>query len=207
MMIDFKSLIQKHNIQPRGVIQLGAHYWQEKEMFVSMGIKEFVLVEPQEHAFKVMYQKTHDVNALCFKYAVSDYDGYIEMYCEDANHGQSSSLLRPQKHIEKYPNIIFNHTESVEVVRIENIEFDRTKYNILVMDLQGNELKALLGAGDLLDYIDCIHTEVNFIEMYEGCVLIDELNDYLSEWGFQNVYTGQNTNNQGWSDAFYIKSN
>ena len=205
-MIDFKSLIQKHNIKPKGVIQLGAHYFQEKEIFTSLGINDFVLVEPQQHAFNHLLNVCQDVNAITFKCAVSDFEDMVEMYCDDINGGQSSSLLEPKEHLKKYSNIKFPRKEWVDVRRLENLEFDRKKYNVLVMDLQGNELKALLGAGNLLQYIDCIHTEVNFIEMYEGCILIDELNDYLAMMGFENVFTGQNTNNQGWSDAFYVKT-
>lgn len=205
-MIDFKSLIQQYDIEPRGVIQLGCHYFQEKEIFTSLGIKDFVLVEPQHHAFSIMLDKTTDINAVIFKCAVSDYCGEANMFCECSNHGQSSSLLKPKEHKAKYPNIIFEHFETVPVYRIEDLEFDRKRYNILVMDLQGGELRALYGCGMLLKYIDCIHTEVNFIEMYEGCCLINELDEFLEGWNFNRVYTGENTNNQGWSDAFYVKS-
>jgi FkbM family methyltransferase len=94
----------------------------------------------------------------------------------------------------------------VTVKRIESLQFDRAKYNILVMDLQGNELKALQGAEkDFLMNIDAIYTEINFDEMYEGCAMVDELDAYLMIYQFYRVETGANYNNQGWTDAFYIK--
>lgn len=206
MMIDFAYCIKKYNIKPKGVIQLGAHYFQEKEIFTSLGINDFVLVEPQQHAFNKILDRTLDVDAKLFRCAVSDYEGIMTMYCDSINQGQSSSLLKPKEHLNKYTNIKFDKTEDVEVRMLENMPFNRSKYNVLVMDLQGNELKALLGAGGLLDYIDCIHTEVNFIEMYEGCCLIIDLDEYLKEWNFERVETGENTNSQGWSDAFYVKT-
>jgi FkbM family methyltransferase len=145
------------------------------------------------------------LNAICYNCAVSDFSGYVDMICEKVNGSQSSSLLVPKEHLNEYPFIKFDHKENVYVERLENLDFDRTKYNILVMDLQGNELQALKGSGNLLDHIDCIYTEVNFREMYKECVLIDELDSYLTGFGFSRVETGEDYNNQGWSDAFYIK--
>ena len=72
MTLDFKNLIKKYGINPKGVIQLGTHYWQEKPVFVSMGINDFVLVEPQKEPFAIMKSKTSDVNAIAINCAVSD---------------------------------------------------------------------------------------------------------------------------------------
>jgi len=204
-MLDFVKLIAKYNIKPIGIIQLGAHWFQEKQAFISVGVKDFVLVEPQKDAFDIMIKNADGVNAICFNLAVSDYNGEDFMFCDNVNQGQSSSLLKPKDHEEIYPTIKFTRKELVHVRKLETLDFDRLKYNILVMDLQGNELKALKGDSMLLRYIDCIYTEVNFREMYENCVQVDELDEYLSNFGFARVETGQNYNNQGWSDAFYVK--
>jgi FkbM family methyltransferase len=205
MMLDFTSLISKYNIKIKGIIQLGAHYFQEREVFTNLGVKDFVLVEPQTHAFQILKHKCNGLNAALFKYAVSDEEGIFEMKCDRSNEGQSSSLLEAKEHLRIYPGIEFTRTEKVRVKRLENLYFDRQKYNVLVMDLQGNELKAIKGAGNLLETIDAIYTEVNFIEMYKGCVLIDDLDTYLFSKGFTRVETGENYNKQGWSDAFYIR--
>ena len=204
-MLDFVKLIAQYNIRPIGIIQLGVHRFQEKEVFQSIGINDFVLVEPQKAAYDIMLERAKDTNAVCFNCAVSDYNGEGEMNCDVINEGQSSSLLEPKDHLEIYPGIEFTRKEKVKVVRIENLEFDRLRYNILAMDLQGGELRALQGDELLLKYIDAIYTEVNFREMYKGCVLIDDLDVYLDDFRFTRVATGPNYNNQGWSDAFYIK--
>ena len=204
-MLDFTSLIKKYDIYPIGIIQLGVHWFQEKEVFQNLGVNDFVLVEPQKDAFEIMEQRAVGLEAVIFNCAVSDVEGEFVMYCDETNQGQSSSLLTAKEHLNKYPTIQFTRQETVEVKLLKNLQFDRDKYNILVMDLQGNELKALKGAGDLLETIDCIYTEVNFIEMYDDCVLIEDLDTYLVEYGFARVELGANYNNQGWSDAFYVK--
>ena len=206
MMLDFVQLIKKYNITPRGVIQLGVHWFQEKEVLQSLGINDFVLVEPQKAAFEIMKERAKDVNAILYNCAVSEFEGKAIMKCDETNQGQSSSLLEAKEHLIKYPSIQFTREEEVDVKKIVNLVFEREKYNILVMDLQGGELKALLGSSDLLDYIDCIYTEVNFIEMYKGCVLIETLDAFLNDfYGFTRVETGENYQNQGWSDAFYVR--
>jgi FkbM family methyltransferase len=204
MMLNFTDLIKKHNIKPRGIIQLGAHHFQEAEEFVRLGIKDFVLIEPQKEAFEIMQINCINLNVLAFNCAVSEFEGEADMFCDTVNEGQSASLLPPKQHLKEYPTIQFNRTEKVNVHRLENLEFDREKYNILVMDIQGNELKALQGSGILLNTIDAIYTEVNFAELYENCVQIAELDEYLANSGFKRVETGQITNN--WTDAFYIKT-
>jgi FkbM family methyltransferase len=204
MMLNFSNLIKTHKIKPNGVIQLGAHYFQERDEFVKLGIKDFVLVEPQKHAFEVLKTKCNAINVKAFQCAISDFEGQAEMFC-DLGEGQSSSILKPKKHTEEYPSIEFKRKEIVTVRLLKNLDFDHYKYNILVMDLQGNELKALKGSGTILNHIDAIYTEVNFIELYEDCALIWQLDDYLHAFGFKRVDTGKATN--GWTDAFYIKTN
>jgi FkbM family methyltransferase len=205
-MLDFALLIRQHNITPRGIIQLGAHRFQEKEIFTGLGVFNFVLVEPQRQAFEIMKERAKGLNALCFNVAVSDKRGFFTMNCDNVNQGQSSSLLKPKDHLIIYPGIEFPRTETVEVELLENLPFDWDKYNVLVMDLQGNELNAMKGSGNLLNYIDAIYTEVNFREMYQDGCLMEELDEFLDKFKFKRVATGPDFNNQGWSDAFYVKA-
>ena len=51
----------------------------------------------------------------------------IEMYVEDANMGQSSSILKPEIHLKQYPHIIFNKKELVEMKRLDDIDIDMTE--------------------------------------------------------------------------------
>ena len=49
-----------------------------------------------------------------------------------------------------------------------------------------------------------IYTEVNIQEVYKGCNLIGELDDYLRRFGFERV-AQQIYTDLGWGDAFYMK--
>lgn len=210
MTLDFKQLVKDHNINIKGIIQLGTHYWQERETFIELGVTNFVLVEPQKHAFNKTEQraleleKGKQLNELwLYNCAVSNEEGKMMMNCDSTNQGQSSSLLMPKDHLKNCPWVKFTKQEEVEVKKLDNLEFDRSKYNGLVMDLQGAELLALQGGKETLKSIDFVYCEVNFVEMYQGCGLIGDLDRFLEEFGFKRVALGKDFG--GWSDALYIK--
>ena len=71
------------------------------------------------------------------------------------------------------------------------------------LDIQGAELLALKGAGEILKHIDYIYTEVNVNELYEGCALLPELESFLKKRGFK-IFAIEMTQH-GWGDAFFVK--
>ena len=56
------------------------------------------------------------------------------------------------------------------------------------MDLQGAEIEALKGAGDLLKNVKYIITEGCVQPFYQGAPHIDEITTLLEEYGFNEVY-------------------
>jgi FkbM family methyltransferase len=203
MLINFQKLLQENNILPKGIIQCGAHLFQEKNEFISCGIKDFVLIEMQTNIFIDLIKKANNTESLLFNVAISDSNESSEIFVDRQNQGQSASILKPKKHSDIYPMITFDQKSGVKTTTLDSLKFDRSKYNILFMDLQGAELKALKGASKTLPFIDCIYSEVNYIEMYEGCVLFTELCSFLYEKGFKLIQEGPDQG--GWSDAFFVK--
>jgi hypothetical protein len=57
--------------------------------------------------------------------ALGDQIGQSFMYVETANGGQSSSILKPKLHLTQYPHITFDSTEQVEMIRLDDYEFDK----------------------------------------------------------------------------------
>ncbi len=58
---------------------------------------------------------------------------------------------------------------------------------LLKLDVQGYELEALRGCGELLEKFEYVCAEGSFIELYEGQVLADELVAWLGERGYELV--------------------
>lgn len=205
MELDLQTLLRKYNITPNGVINIGCHYFQERELFLSVGIKKYLLFEPQLHAFKEAQKRIGGLDCILINCALSDTEGICEMYCDDVsiNLGASSSLLKPLKHIERFPWVKFDHKETVETHRLDDIKFDKQNYDMIFIDVQGNELNVFKGAIETLKNINCIFTEVNFESLYDGCVLIDDLDKFLFLHNFKRVETGKDVG--GFSDAMYLK--
>lgn len=78
------------------------------------------------------------------------------------------------------------------------------KLNFVNLDIQGVELRALKSMEKYLQHVKYIYTEVNTEQVYKGCNLIGEIDEYLKQFGFVRV-AQQIYKQYGWGDAFYIK--
>ena len=134
--------------------------------------------------------------------AVNDYDGVCKFYpmdkektittWEDGNQG-ASSLYRANGQydfIEKYVQYEIEVPYNVSDTFCERNGID--KIDIIWMDLQGAELKALQSLGSLLDTVQIIHTELEMNPMYEGQCLFSDVNEYLTNNGFDLEYGDTN---------------
>lgn len=106
--------------------------------------------------------------------------------------------------------------EEIEVVTTTLDQYTKEnqieRINILKMDTQGGELKALMGAQELLseNRIDIIFCEISFQKMYKDAPLYHDIVVYLEKYDYQlhNLY-GLNTNERGelaWGDAIFCSS-
>ena len=75
--------------------------------------------------------------------------------------------------------------------------------NFLNIDIQGAELLALKGMGNIINYFNYVYLEVNQEYVYKNCALVNEIDKYLSKYNFVRVETSW-TKAQ-WGDALYIK--
>lgn len=125
------------------------------------------------------------------------------MYVESANKGQSSSILKPSLHTKQYPHIIFDNKETVKMVKLDDVDFNFTNYNMINIDVQGYEMEVFKGSKLILNHIDYIITEVNRDEVYENCTKINELDNFLLGFNFKRVET--TWDGITWGDALYVK--
>ena len=121
--------------------------------------------------------------------------------------GASSSILAPKKHLTEHPEVTFPSKESINVKRfdkfIEKNEVDISNHNFLNIDVQGYELEVLKGMGEELNKIQLIIAEVNRDEVYEGCPMIEDIDAYVKEFGFERVTVEWQS--ESWGDALYVK--
>lgn len=205
MLLNFKKLVSKYNIKADGVIAVGAHFGEEHPDYVTAGIKRFVYIEPCAAAFNVLKNKFsahHHIQL--FNCACGEVECEQVMYTGSQNEGQSNSLLKMAKHTQIHPGITLPNTELVTVKRLDSLGLAHKGYQLLVIDCQGFEGRVLKGATETLKQMNFVYTEVNRDEVYQGCTLVDELDELLHE--FDRVETGAWVGGM-WSDSLYVRRN
>ena len=230
MLLNLTHLFEKYNVVVKGVIQVGCHWCEEHDEFVSCGIERFVYIEPCKEAFKIMSEKfvghlkwvggggenmkkQIENGAVKLYRPPQEFSFYraacgaeekeAPMYVSHQNQGQSNSLLKPLLHTQQHPEIIFDDAEIVKVVPLDNLPIEKEKYEMLVMDCQGYEGEVLKGATEILKHINIVYTEVNRGSTYENNMLIEGIDELLSD--FERVETFWPSPNWTWGDAVYIR--
>ena len=134
-----------------------------------------------------------------FQIALSDRNGQQEMYVssgcpegkenEPHNYGnKSSSLLRPDKHLDIHKWCQFEKKEMVETQTLDRFCRDANVDHIdyIHIDVQAAEMLVLKGQ-NILDTVKGIYIEVSRISMYENQPLQNEVGIFLESKGFIKV--------------------
>jgi len=204
MILDFRSVHKKYNLNVNGVIHVGAHFGEEIDIYDEFEVGDVIFFEPIKSNFDVLLQNTLNKksNINCHNVALGN-DNKIVTINTSNNGKTSSSILTPKAHLIAHPEVIFDGKEEVEMNKLDDYQI--INCNLLVMDVQGYELEVLKGGKNTLDSVDYIYTEVNRDEVYENNAKIEELDEFLLDYGFKRVET-QWYYTQIWGDALYIKT-
>lgn len=101
----------------------------------------------------------------------------------------SGSLLEPTGHLEAYPDTSFDQAIEVDVLTLTDYArvagLDRLDF--LWLDMQGGELAAMQGAGDLMNTCRVIYTEVQFKPQYKNAPVFDDMKHWLASRGLYLV--------------------
>lgn len=107
--------------------------------------------------------------------------------------------------------------QTVEQVQVDVVTVDEYctthglgQVDILKLDLQGYDYKALLGSKETLRNVRVVLTEVLFAEIYKGCGLFPEILNLMVENGFVlytlcGVHYGKN-DELLWADAIFVRA-
>lgn len=213
MLITLESCIKSSGINPKGVLHIGAHHGEEGQDYANHGVKYVVWLDANRNVLRHLYDNTKflPMKQEYLTAVLSDADNQKVDFLV-TNNGQSSSILPLGTHKNHYPHI--HVVESREVVtsrfdtfyreNLAKIELDNIQ--MINIDVQGAELKVLKGFGNLLETyqnIKMIYTEINREEVYVGAALVEEIDSYLSQFGFSRILTKDV--HQGWGDALYVR--
>ena len=195
----------KYNITPRGVLHIGAHECEEISFYKRIGINENNIIWIDAIPKKVEEAKARGIKNV-YQAVVADTDGK-DIEFKITNNVQSSSILDFGTHTKHHSWVHFVDTLKLKTSTIQALYkengWDPEKYDFWNFDIQGAELMALKGAGDILSNVKVLYLEVNAEEVYKGCGLIGEIDTYVASYGFERVCTKMACS--GWGDAIYIK--
>lgn len=208
-----EQCIQANGGKPfRGVIHIGGHKAEEAEAYAKAGVKNVIWVEANSNLMKHIYENARKfpINSKYFCAVMSDVDNE-EVTLNIANNGQSSSILELGTHKDLHPHVhyvdkIKTRTKRFETLWRENVaDINLDLYDFVNLDIQGAELKALKGFGNIFEITDikAVYSEINFEEVYKGCALANQLDDFLGAKGFHRVLTSGEVD--AWQDALYVK--
>ena len=197
--------ILNNDIKVTGVLHIGAHECEEIPIYYNLGLELEDMLWIEANPDKVKEAKNRNIPNVYESVITNEDDKEIEFNV--ANNFQSSSVLDLGTHKKDNPDIKYVSSFIAKTVTIKSF-FKRhkivnlEKYNFWNFDIQGAELMALQGAGDLIKNVKVINIEVNTKQVYKGCPLIGDIDDYLSKYGFKRILT--KITPQGWGDALYI---
>ncbi len=207
--LDLQQLLTRFGITTRGVIHLGAHEARELPVYVELGAKRVLLVEANPALAAQLTSQFGTVPSVVVAHcAINDTDGPVTLHL--ASTDTASSILPFKLHQEVYPDITERATIEVPGVRLDSLlaslALDAADFNILAIDIQGAELRALRGAPQTLEAIEAVSIEINFAELYDGCAQVEDIDDFLGERGFDRVAT-LTPFHPWWGDALYVRRN
>ena len=198
MNINFTALTEK--VKPIGIIHVGANTCQELPLYLAHGIKNRIWIEP-------FVDLEFPDGETILHVAIGDKNEEVDTIYQASNNNESTSLLKPLEHLEKYNNINFNLAKiPIKICTIEEVIKNNLgggkNYNYLVLDIQGMELKALKGLGEYSSHFDVIITEAYIDELYEDCGKLNQIQELLGNYDMVEFVAEPY---KGWGDAAFIR--
>jgi FkbM family methyltransferase len=197
------------------IVEFGAADGRDSEAYAKEYPKaRVVAVEPLPASFKKLCDRAAlHKNLVAVEAAIGEVSGEATFFV--ASEGDASSLSKPNDtgsafdlHAETVAEIQVHVVTLAELCRQHEI----SSIDLLKMDAQGAELKAMRGADSLLrsGAIRVIYSEVQFVRLYEEACLFHELSDFLYGFGYKlhGLYDF-NHNEHGqlcWGDAIWIRN-
>jgi FkbM family methyltransferase len=206
MILGFSDYKDKYDFSDvKGIIHVGAHHGQEYEDYQAYFHKDVTIhwFEPIEESYRKLVENLDGrPNNFFYNLGLGSENTKKKIWKDSGNEGQSSSFLKPMKHLDIFPHITFEDQQEIEIFRLDDL-FIRNS-NALVLDTQGYELEVLKGANETIGFVNHIFCEVNSEEVYEGCPSLYDLDMFLQSHGFtlkENWWTEHK-----WGDCYWSRN-
>jgi FkbM family methyltransferase len=190
------GLVDRHPLKgflrhATGVIHVGAHTGQERELYAQYGLR-VLWIEPLPELFAQLAANiARFADQRAVQCLVTDRDGAEYPFHVASNAGGSSSILELALHKEVWPEVTMTRTVTMRSKTLPTLladeRIDPKGYDALVLDTQGSELLVLRGAEPLLPQIRYVKTEAAEFEAYKNCCTLADLAAFLAYHGFREL--------------------
>jgi FkbM family methyltransferase len=176
-----------------GLVYAGVNTGRELP-FCKTFAKNIYAFEPiREQTIWEELSKHRDSNTFLYNLALGDFTG-ISLIYPASNNYESSSMLEPTEHVKNEFNLQFENPIEILVEQLKNFDFFNS-CNILILDVQGAEIKVLNGI-DNFDNIKLVVTEYTSSgNLYSGGCTFDDIYRKLIDIGFHFCETFDTYNN------------
>ncbi len=172
-----------------GVIHVGANTGQERDLYAQYRLN-VIWIEPLTELFEGLKKNLADFpKQRALQCLITDEDDGEYPFHVASNAGESSSILELKLHKDVWPDVTYTRMVKMRsktlVSLLKDNHFDLADYDALVMDTQGSELLVLRGAIPLLKGFRYIQTEVADFEAYKNCCRLEDIESFLSKYGYR----------------------
>lgn len=202
MLISVEALKKYWGVNPKSIVHVGAHNAEELIAYAKAGWGPVTWIEAQPEKVQELSKKIPDNHKL-IEAAVWDVDE-LDLNLNVMTNTESTSLLELGTHASEHPTVTFSHKIPVKTKTLQTLLVNQSPPDLLALDIQGVELRAIKGYGSSVSQVKWIYCEVNKAELYEGCSLITEIDEYLAPLGLIRAVTRWTIHD--WGDALYVNT-
>jgi FkbM family methyltransferase len=203
VLISVQVLKKYWGVNPKSIVHVGAHNAEELEAYTLASWGPVTWIEAQPQKIDNLLQRVPSSHTV-IEAAVWDVND-VNLDLNVMTNTESTSLLKLGTHATEHPTVTLSHTIKVRTKTLKTLLKDSTPPELLALDIQGVELRAIKGYESRIAEVKWIYCEVNKEELYEGCCLITDLDSYLLNYGFKRSVTRWTVHN--WGDALYENLN
>lgn len=207
MLMTLDDLSLKYKINPKQILHIGAHLAEEADEYYNCGDPLVFWVEANPDVIEKIEQNISQyANQRVVNFLITDKDGQDREFHVTNYDGMSSSVFEFDRHPMYSPDTVFvNHIQLKSITISTLCDIYDLIPDLLCLDIQGAELLALRGAGNVLNNVKWIYSEVSTASVYSGGAQMHEIDDFLKNWGVR-VETDLGMHGGTHGDALYVRS-
>ena len=201
---DFRSLVPEADV----VLDCGANVGYMARAFrKNYPEAEIYAFEPVSSVYQELQKICEEHQVVPVQKAVSNTDGSADINLTASPEANSLLGFQDGNPCSQWTRVVGK--ERIEVCTLDrwcvDNNVDANRIDIVKLDVQGAELRALEGASKVLESAKLVHLEVSFVPIYRDCPLFSEVDAFMTKRGFRRHALYPSDQPHNWGDALYAK--